>query len=70
MPTRLETVARTYCTRLDTWQSPGVLACDVEFTLKKILFVAPPFTLAHRVGPTHPPLAEILRKMAMGLWVM
>jgi len=27
----------------------------VNFILKKILFVAPPFTLAHRVGPTPPP---------------
>jgi len=28
------------------------------FYIKKILFVAPPFTLAHRVGPTPSPLAE------------
>jgi len=28
----------------------------LEVYIKKILFVAPPFTLAHRVGPTPSPL--------------
>ena len=38
--------------------------CDGECISKKILFVAPPLTLALLLGPTPSPQAEILIKMA------
>lgn len=40
----------------------------MDFILKKILFASPPFTLAQSLGPTPPPSAKILRKMASITW--
>jgi hypothetical protein len=43
---------------LNNWFSCAWAACALDFILKKILFVAPPFTLAQPLGPTPSPLGQ------------